>query len=631
MIRLRVVWAVGFVLFGFGAAPARGQQPFAPIPPEAAGKYRFDFPRNFFASPETEKKDRAKYESLLAALEKMKGKVASSAASLLRTLKLNDEFQLRYNPHYMYLYLRYAVNTKDTASRDAQTGIDAEVNRRTAFLQQELMRIDKAALARFIREEPALKPYAFEIESAVRLRPHTLSLKEEELLGAIDPVINQWQEQLYQGTLDRTPWAKVHTSGGDLDVLRNEGTLRNSADRMEREQGFKLLHAGYRQNREVYAFALMRVIKARNQLSQLRGYKDFPHEAHFGLYLPTDHVKSLFLRLADAAELNKRYQRLRVARIKRFSGLDDVNVWDYNIVPPGKDRPRFTIGNATRTILETLKPFGPQYMTELQALLDPNHGRLDIVPGANRVPGAFAWGFPGSQISIFYDYNFEGFYDDVSALIHESGHAIHYQLMGLNHVLPPYASGAIYFTESFAMFNELLLADQLYRNESDPFRKTYYLERFLNQAMSVFGLARQASIEQAAYDEVAAGRIKGGEDFDSMARGIGSKFSIWFDKHPELADEWITVHHFYSQPMYYVNYVYANFLALAYFEMYQRDPKGFIPKYIAMVRNGFDAAPSEMLSHFLGIDLNDTKFVSDAFQTLESRLKDLEALYTTEK
>jgi oligoendopeptidase F len=360
----------------------------------------------------------------------------------------------------------------------------------------------------------------------------------------------------------------------------------------------------------------------------MRGYPDFPHETHFGLYLETDQVKALFKKLADAAEINKRYQRLRVAHIKQFSGLDDVNVWDYNIVPPGKERPRFTIGDASREIIETLKPFGQEYGRELAGLLNPDNGRMDIVPGDNRVPGAFAWGFPNSQISIFYDFNFEGYFDDVSALIHESGHAVHYQLMGVNHVPPVYVSGPIYFFEAFAMFNELLLADRLYKQETDTFKKTYYLERFLNQSMAVFGITRQAAIEQAAYDEIQAGRAKNADDLDKMALKIGSQFSIWFPKHPELADEWIDVHHFYTQPMYYVNYVYANFLALKFYEMYERDPKAFVPKYIALVKNGFDGTPTELLGKFLGISMTDPKLVSDTFGLLEGKLKELDDLYS---
>jgi oligoendopeptidase F len=332
-------------------------------------------------------------------------------------------------------------------------------------------------------------------------------------------------------------------------------------------------------------------------------------------------------KLADAAETNKRYQRLRADRIKKQAGYDDVNSWDLTFVPEGFQRPRFTIDEATRTIKEALAPFGPEYAGEVEKLLDPGHGRLDIAGGTNRVPGAFAWGFPGSQVSIFYSMNYEGYYDDVETLIHESGHAVHYELMARNKVLPDYSSGPTYFTESFSMFNELLLSDYLYRKETDPAKKTWYLERLMDSATAVYPVARQAAIEQGMYDGVAAGKLKTADDFDNMTQAIGEKYSIWYSKHPQARKEWSMVHHFFTQPMYYVIYVFAQMLALKYYEMYQRDPKGFVPKYLALVKNGFDAPPTTLLKKFLNIDFKDPKLVTQALSVVEGKLGELERLY----
>ena len=57
--------------------------------------------------------------------------------------------------------------------------------------------------------------------------------------------------------------------------------------------------------------------------------------------------------------------------------------------------------------------------------------------------------------------NFGGTYKDMSVIAHEGGHAVHRALMGANKVRPIYAEGPHYLFESFAIFNELLLADYL--------------------------------------------------------------------------------------------------------------------------------------------------------------------------
>ena len=52
---------------------------------------------------------------------------------------------------------------------------------------------------------------------------------------------------------------------------------------------------------------------------------------------------------------------------------------------------------------------------------------------------------------------------------------------------------------------------------------SFFLEQFLTQAMGVFGITRQAAIEQAVYDAVKAGKIQGPDDLDALAKKIPNK------------------------------------------------------------------------------------------------------------
>ena len=54
-----------------------------------------------------------------------------SPEDLLLALELNDSIQVKLALHDAYLYLRYAVNTKDAASKDDDDALIAEVNSRT--------------------------------------------------------------------------------------------------------------------------------------------------------------------------------------------------------------------------------------------------------------------------------------------------------------------------------------------------------------------------------------------------------------------------------------------------------------------------------------------------------------------
>jgi oligoendopeptidase F len=587
------------------------QERFEPIPQQVAPQYHVDFARNFFASPEAEKADRANLYATLKDLESFKGRVANSADNLQRALQLNDSAQVQLNRHYNYLYLRYAVNTIDETSLAESSALYAEVSARTAFLRQELMQVDDRTLGAFVVRKPSLKTYLFAIESVRRYRPYTLSLKEEELLSATAPINSDWQADLYDKLRERTPPI----------------ALPSGSDQKAREEAFKKSYASLASQRALYAFALMRLASSRTRLAQVRHFADAPSEVYFNSYWTKTEVDDLLEQIARKADLYKRYQRLRADHIKQITGYQEVNLWDMSVPPPGMQPPRYTIAQASQIIRAALAPLGPEYGRELAALLDPANGRMDIVPGGHRKRGGFSEGFIGTD-SVFYSSGFAGYYNDVRVLTHETTHAVHRQLMNHNHVLPSYAEGPHYLFESFAIFNEFLLPDYLYSHETDPLRKQYYLEQFLEgKGMEMFGVAPEVVVEHAVYDGVRQGSIKGADDLDALTKRIYSRYSIWPEKHDELKGQWMNISLMYEDPFYDINYVYGVLLALKFYEMYTRDPGHFVPRYIALMRNGFDAPPGILLKRFLDIDLNDPRLMSDDLRVLEDKVDLLEKSY----
>ena len=598
------------LLFGGLGILALGQDGFVAIQPQQAARYHIDFARNFFASPEAEKADRANLYATLKQIEDLKGKAGNSPDNLERALRLNDSVQVQVKRHNAYLYLRYAVNTTDETSLAEGSALDADATTRTAFLRQELMQLDDQGLAGFVARKPQLKVYLPAIEAVRRYRPYTLSLKEEELLSATSPN-NDWQNDLYEKLRART----------------QPVTMVSGSDQKAREEAFKQGYAGLAAQRDLYAFTLMRLAASRTRLAQLRHFADAASEAYFDSYWTKTEVDDLVEQIARKADLHKRYQQVRVDYIKKITGYKEVNLWDMSMRAPGVQRPRYTIDQASQVIRDALAPLGAEYAQELAALLDPSNGRMDIVPGEHRKRGGFSKGFIGTD-SVFYSAGFAGSYNDVRVLAHESTHAVHRQLMNRNHVLPAYAQGPSYLFESFAIFNEFLLPDYLYSGESDPLRKQFYLEQFLEgKGMEMFGVAPEVVVEHAVYDGVREGRIKGADDLDVLTKRIYSRYSIWPEKHDELKTTWMSISLMYQDPFYDVNYVYGVLLALKFYEMYTRDPEHFVPRYVDLMRNGFDGPPAALLKRFLDIDLHDPRLVSNALRVLDDKVNLLEKSY----
>ncbi|MEP6707705.1 MAG: M3 family metallopeptidase [Pyrinomonadaceae bacterium] len=611
--------------------PVHAQTAFEPIPQNIASSYHFNLSHNFFPTPAAAEADRTALYQALADFSRLRGTVAASAENLYQALRSYDSLQAKIGLHWTYLYLRYAMDTRDTASADAAQKLDSEATRAMSFLQPEIVALDESELARFLKAQPALRIYAYAVESMRRYRPHTLSPEQDEFVAAAASSMIGWQGQLFSQTLDTTNFGLVHTPEGDLDLGKNRSAIINHPDRAVRAAGFKQNRAALASRRDTYAFALLNTVKARDQLARTRRFPDYPAQAYFDMYLTRDDVTQLLEQLAEHSEINKRYERLLVERIKRTNGYSDVHFWELAATATGTPVPRFTISEASRVIRAATAPLGSDYEREMAALLDPANGRLDIAPAPNRVrrPG-FSNGGSGRN-SVFYSGGYEGYLDDVIILAHEGGHAVQNMLMNSNRVLPVYASGPNFFTESFAGFNELLLLDYLYRNAHEKALKIYFLERFLTQAAEIFKTARESLLEQQLYDEVVNGSVRNAGDIEALTQRVGARFSIWFGPQSEVPMEWVNTIHYYTRPMYRINYVYSKLLAIEYFDLYTRDTNRFITSYQALLRNGYDVPPDLLLQRFIGTNSHDPLLVSEALKVVGKKIDELERLYASPK
>ena len=61
--------------------------------------------------------------------------------------------------------------------------------------------------------------------------------------------------------------------------------------------------------------------------------------------------------------------------------------------------------------------------------------------------------------------------------------------------------------------------------------------------------------------------------------------------------------------------------------MYLRDPADFVPRYIALMKNGFTARPEILLKRFLDLDLRNPRLLTNALDTVEDKLNLLDKAY----
>jgi oligoendopeptidase F len=599
---------------------------FDPFPNNSAVRYHFDLARNFFASPAIEAKARSELLGRLERLRTIAPTSTRSPADLLRALQLQDSLQREVGKHLAYLSLRSLSNTRDTLAQRFLNEFSTAATPGYRAVDVAIAATRRSRIDSLRRSLPALERYAYSIDQVYRFAARQPSPQAAAAIARLAPQAESWGPAQFRTTMAELDLGTVATPEGPLDLRRQGAAIRSHPNRAVREEGFKRNNAALATQRSTFASILTRTAEARNELARLRGFADYPEESYAERFLTRADVAALLSRLATASSTYRAYEALRRERIQRALGYNEVHVWDLT-APIGTQAPQFTINAATDAIIAAARPLGAAYVTELRALLDPRNGRLDVAPGPNRVdrPG-FSTGLVGYP-SMFYQGRFAGFTEDIVILAHEAGHAVQNMLMDRRGVLPRYAAGASYFTESFGVFAELMTLRHLFRTERDTALKIFYLERLLDQSADLARNAAEAAVEQAMYDSVAAGRRLDADAIERLMQNIGSQYSSSFGPNSERQLAWVQPIQFYTWPLYRLNYVYARVLALAYIDLLEKDAGNFVPRFNELLSRGYDATPEEILARSVGLSLKDPTLVQRSAGVVARWIEDLRTLY----
>ena len=516
---------------------------------------------HYFSSPAAEASSRA--TALAAADAFVRSATPRPAVALYAWLQRYDALLTDLQRHDVYVYLRAEEDDRDVADANADDALgNAEdaLHDRIVRAARELGTSEIAALTR----NAPLRPFRYLLLTALEDSKHRLSTGDARAVAtAVTPVLE----------------ASATTYKA----------MRKSADSIESRQ-------------DAYAALLVAIVSANNGIARLRGFSGAPEASYFDKSISAASVE----RVLSAVKSSRAYARFRqVASVAPKPAFSPSPVAAANAIP---------------LILAAEQPIGAEYAGQYAALLSPVNARLEICTGAHCDRTGFSMGF-SHVTSVVYFGNYDGSVNSVRAVAHESGHAVHRQFMNLFQPIAAYNEGPHFMFESFAIFNELLLLDHLYRTASNNAERAYYLNYFLRDAtFQVYGSAEETDLESAIYRGVADRSLRTAADFNALTRDIFAKYDPSSATDSSTALYWARDSLFFSDPLYDVNYLYAGLLALRYFTDYEREPAAFSRRYVALLKNGFNDTPAALEKRFLGIDLHDEAgLVADAGRFIETK------------
>jgi oligoendopeptidase F len=587
---------------------------FAGVLLGATPAYHLDLSR-YFSSAAAEAAGRSAVVAMSQRFLRSGSARIHGARDLLAWLDSYDALLESLERHEIYLYVRSEENVNDHADANASDELATLEGLVQAHVDDVIASMGAAKIQFYLSSHTPLLRYRYFLESTLARSSHRPSAAEARVISvAVNPAID--------------------AIGDSYKALRRVTIAQSAADAKTEDPlaAFRAKWSGFAARETAFAAMFVSIASMRNGTARLRGFDDAAAAAYFDRGLSSASVD----RALEAVRTSDAYRRyhdvvLRQAAKRLKRSLGAMRPWDAQAAD-NYEPPRIPVSKAITLILAAEREMGPTYAAAYRNLLDPARHRFEVCDSASCDDTGFSVGFAGIASGLFL-----GDYDEsvnrARALAHEAGHAVHREFMREHQPTAVYNVGPNWMFESFAIFNELLFYDYLYKNAAPPQERAYYLNRFLDDAtFQVFGSAQETDLEASLYRAVASGSARSASDFDRTTLRVFEKYDPLVAEEPEIRDYWARDELYFTDPLYDVNYLYAGLLALRYFELFEADRGSFEKHYVALLQNGFDDTPATLLRRFLGIDVtSEAALVRAATAFIDRRTAILSSLYADER
>ena len=543
----------------------------------------------------------------------------SAAASLVGLgayLDQTDALLGRVRRLGVYFRVLAARNIDDQAASASADRVDALEDAITGKIETTLGSLHDTSIAATLGRDPRLTRYLYLANEAAEKAGHRLPPEASRVLAAVGAPASTAYWKIYQ-KVDRL----------SLDGQEQPGPAAvNSPDRSMREAAWRARWKVAGAKADANAMILWSVVKQGEATARLKGYPDAASAGYAGRELDLGMVHGSLAAVAANLGLYRSYQRLRADRLRREAGITDPQPWDLSLLKAGSAG-HFSFEDAATIVPAALAPLGSGYVEHFSALLSPSSGRVDVAAQmGNREAGGFSVNAPGVASGL-YMASFDGSLNDVRVVIHEGGHAVAAQYANEGGTPSALTHGPSWLAESYALLNEMLLYDHLADTSTTEADRRFYRNALLDDMMfQVFGSAEEATLEQAIYEGVSAGRIQSAADLNDCTRKITKAFEPWDDGILDASSTlWSTKRLLFQDPFYLVNYLYAGIVAIDLYKEAKLHPDTFPDRYRALLRRGYDAPPLILLAPLLGSGQSPESLSGGAFAVMQTKLKELVA------
>ena len=630
MSRLAASLAASAAALALAAAPRAGaaQEGAATDRKLIADQYKWKL-GELFPSDEAWAQGKAAYAKKLAGFARFKGHLGDSPRVLGDALTELGALRNELERISVYSESRSNEDTRVDGPRVMNTeakSLAVAFGTATSFIRPELLALPAKKLKAAPAQEPRLKPWAMYLDDVLRWKPHTLPADEERIVsmtGDLEGAGNDVYSVLKDADL---PYPTVKLADGKEVRIDNAGYTgaRSTPVREDRIKVFQAFFGALKTYEGTFGATLQAMAKGTSFDREVHKFGSSLEAALFQNNVPV----SVYHQLVSDVNANlptlHRYLKLR----QKMLGVTELRYEDlYTPLVKEVDK-RFTIDQAMAMTLAAVKPLGAGYQEKLQHGFQA--GWTDFLPSVGKHPGAYSTGVYG--VHPFQLLNYNGQYDDVSTLAHESGHSMH-TLLAYEHQPYPTSDYAIFVAEVASTLNEnLLFHKALTDAQSDGERLALLGEHLELLRTTLFRQTMFAEFELQFHTLADQGQAITGAKLSAMYRELVRKYYGHAQGICRVDDlygiEWAFIPHFYYD--FYV-FQYATSIvastAIAK-EIREDEAKGGTAardRYLNMLGSGSSRYPVDLLKG-AGVDMTTSAPFKAAIEDMNATMDQIEAL-----
>ncbi len=414
--------------------------------------------------------------------------------------------------------------------------------------------------------------------SSPRFAVYDHGLQTDSALFRESNVPLQTQDDLLSQDYQTLMGAQLTSFNGKEYTPQQMAKFLQEPDRDLREAAWRALSQRRLADKDAVHKIYAEQVRVRQQIAANAGYRDYVDFA-FAEKHRFDYTREDCRRFHAAVE--KHFTPLRRERLewrRRVLGVDSLRPWDLNVDPEGQ-APLKPFSDSAELIGQTQRIFR-DLDTEFATLFDSmcTQKLLDLDNRKGKAPGGYQLTFEEARRPFIF-MNAVGIDNDVRVLLHEMGHALH-ALLSADQALLPYRQPPIEFCEVASFGMELLGGEHMHHFYPAKDDQTRSRRDFFESKATLFPwVATVDAFQHWVYEQPTFEPAQAVEQWRVTMDRFSSGVVDWSGLEEEQAHAWHAQNHFFTVPMYYIEYGIAQLGALQLWNNMRKDAAGALQRY----------------------------------------------------